>query len=150
MFNKICEAIDRLRTEVGVMQRTVGYAVEVFKESTEGTGDDARLSALEGRIESILGIVEAGIIKSDSLKAASLAADDRARNHMKRAEKYAELVAGEDADPFEIAARAFNGAVPAADGDAKARPGEGMPDVSAGMESRRERLEAVRAAKHRR
>ncbi len=114
-----------------------------------GSKDAQRITELEGRIEGILGVVEAGIIKMDASKAAAMAAEQRARGTLARAEKLAETLdsdpGGEEEDSFLKAARAYADVVPPGDDET----GNGMPPLPDGVESRRAGLQAVRGAKRR-
>lgn len=150
MFLKIRRELHGIRTEIQHLTGAFLAASDALRDSQGSTVDQDRLAALEGRIEVVLGTVEAGLVKADALKATARAAEDRARGHLKRAEAYAELANGaedgEGADPFEVAARAYEGAVPQADGNSS---GE-VYAVPGGVDSRRADLDAARSQKRQR
>jgi len=126
---------------------SIREASEAFRETPGGGADTERLSALEGRMEVVLGMVEAGITKAEALKLTARAAEDRARGHLRRAENYAELVqsseAGEEADPFESAARAFTNDLPSGNDEGI----EGMPPMPHGVGEAGSDIARAKAAK---
>lgn len=131
---------------IGWVARELGVLAELLRESSESGGDPARLASLESRIEAVVGMVDAGLVKAESLKAAARAAEDRERGHMKRAEAALELAqrveGGAEVDPFDEVGRAY--ADLAATGDA---PEDVLQAVPSGLEDRRAGLAAVRAKK---
>ena len=147
MFGKITRELNGIRLELRAFVVAVRAATDVLETSLEGGTDNERLATLEGRIEQVAGLVEAGITKAEALKATARAAEDRARGHQKRGDAAVELArsieGSEDEDPFEAAGRAFAGVVSEGDGDA----GEGVPPVSNGLESYGTRGDTARAAK---
>jgi len=147
MFKKIVDQLHGIRLELDGLTKALRLASTELREVSESGADGERLSALEGRMEVVLGQVEAGLIKAASLKAAARAAEDRARGHQNRGDKAyglaASLESGEEADPFEQAARAYADQVQSGDGG----PGNGMSAVPEGMEGGGSGLDAARAAK---
>jgi len=130
MFGKIIDSLDGVRDHLGRIDKSLRMLADRPHDpsTTEGMGE--RLSSLEGRIEGVLGVVEAGIVKMDATKAAAMAADQRARGTLKRAQEYAQLVSsseeGEGPDPFESYARAITEHVPAGDDEGV----QGLPPMS--------------------
>lgn len=116
MFKKITHELNGIRLELTALGKAVRIAADSFRDVPASSADGERLSALEGRIETVLGQVDAGVIKAEALKATARAAEDRMRGHMKRAEGYAKLAesieGGEEPDPFEAAIGAYEGVVP--------------------------------------
>jgi len=147
MFKKIVFELRMIYGAIGLLGETVRVSSEALREGSAGGADPERLSALEGRMEVVLGQVEAGIVKADSLKSAARAAEDRTRGHMKRAEGYLELAKGiegsEASDPFERAAEDWEREL--SEGNDAAQ--SALPPVPNGVEGRRESLARVRAFK---
>jgi len=155
MFRKIVRELVGLREGLDAVSEGVRRLSDAHG-MPGGAGVDAdRLAALEGRMEVVLGAVEAGITKAEALKSTALAAEDRARGKMKRAEVLLETQQqlelargdpeGEEEDSFEAIGRSF--AEISAGGNGEALEGEGVPPVSSGVESPPAGLEAIRAAK---
>jgi len=65
MFKRITHSLEGIRSEVRALTSTLRSASEALRDIPSGSVDAERLSELEGRIEQVLGIVEAGIIKAD-------------------------------------------------------------------------------------
>ncbi len=149
MFGKIIRSLDGIRLELDAVKKAIRLASEREREQLPYGDMPDRLSSLEGRLEMVLGQVEAGLVKAGSLKAAARAAEERAKGKLKRAEEYAETTArmegGPDTDPFEQAGRQFQHEL-AAGNDAAL---EGVPPVSNGVEGRRAGLSDIRTAKRR-
>lgn len=105
------------------------------------------LATVQRRIEQVEGRVEAGLIEMGAKVAAARAAEERERNHMKRAEKYAEAVddveGSQEEDPFEAVGRAYADLARAGDGP----PLEGVPPLQPGLENGLSDLDSARAAK---
>jgi len=151
MFRKINHTLNGIRVELIGIGNTLRHLPDALQDMDRGGADPDRVSALEGRMESILGIVEAGITKGEALKATALAAEDRARHQAKRAEKYATLISehenGDEADSFAEIGKAFQGVVP--DGDDEAEPAVGVQVLPHSVADRRAGREAAKAAKRR-
>jgi len=149
MFKRISRELSGIRYEIKTLVSTLRMAAEVLRDVTEGGVDPERLAKLEGRLEAVMGEVQAGVIKADALKATARAAEDRARGHMKRAEGYAKLVTDleddEETDPFEAAGRAFEGVLPERDDEANG----GVPVLPNSVAHRRQGRELAKAAKRR-
>jgi hypothetical protein len=149
MFKKICRELGGIRFEIKTLVSTLRMASGVLQSVTEGAVDPERLAKLEGRLEAVVGEVQAGVIKADALKATARAAEDRARGHMKRAEGYAKLVTDleddEETDPFEAAGRAFDGVVPERNDEANG----GVHVLPNSVADRRQGRELAKAAKRR-
>jgi len=147
MFSKIRAQLNGIQLELHAIGASLRRAVDVLQESPGPGADADRLNEIERRLEVIMGEVDAGLIRGEALKQTALAAEDRARNHSKRAEVHAKLVeeleGGEDEDSFETVGRAYAKLLPSGN-DAG---GEDVPPVPAGLDARREGLAMVRAAK---
>ena len=150
MFSKIARAIEETAHELRLLNDTLKTALEELQTLPPGSADLERLAALEGRIEAVFGIVEAGLIEMKARKAAAAASEARERGHLKRAEAALELAqeleGGEEGDSFEAAGRAYAGVV--SPGDDGAEPEQGVLPLPDGVEGRVSGLAAVRAAKH--
>jgi hypothetical protein len=119
---------------------------------SEPIGTD-RLSALEGQLAAMQGIMDSTLIKAESLKAAARASEERERGHMTRAEKALELARGSqtgaEEDPFEVAGREYAALEDEQFPIGNAERGEGLPAVPAGMGSGLTHREIAKAAKRR-
>ena len=149
MFKRISRSIDGLRLEMNAMTKAVRLASERFQESGGTEALSERVSALEGRIQSILGEVDGALTRAQSLKSAARASEERERNHAKRAEGFLEAARAADGssetDPFEQAGRAWQ------DQLAEGNDGEdgGLSPVPSSVEGRRDGRELAKAAKRR-
>jgi len=152
MFKKVCSELNGIRLQLDALTKALRIASDGFREGSLGSGDPERISILEGRIESVIGMVEAGITKAESLKGAARAAEDRTRGHMKRAEAALELAesagGGEEIDPFEAAGRQFEADL-AAEGNGKDLAPEEVPSMLTSLDDRRARRQLARNAKRR-
>lgn len=152
MFSKIRLELKGIKSEIRALASTLRITTDALQLLDRGGVDSERLTSLEGRIEVILGEVAAGVIKSDALKHTALAAEDRARGHMKRAQGYAKLVeeleGGEEIDSFEAIGGAYAAVVPSGNDD-QGEEGELSP-MSTILDSRRAGREIAKAAKRRR
>ncbi len=146
MFRRISRELALIRESIDGVAEGLRKASDALRAAPGTSADHERLSALEGRIEVVIGTVDAALIKSESLKATARSAEDRARGHLNRAEKTLELAkgieGGEERDPFEEGAGSYR-IVPAGDDET----GEGVPPVPDGVEGRRPTLAEVRARK---
>lgn len=147
MFGKITRELAGIRLELRAFVVAVRASTDVLQNSLESNPESERLATLEGRIEQVAGLVEAGITKAEALKATARAAEDRARGHQKRGDAAVELArsieGSEDEDPFEAAGRAFADVVSEGDGE----PSEGVPAVRDGVASFGTRGGTAREAK---
>lgn len=89
MFKGITQELGFIRDAIVTLTEAHRKVSAQLREGPSGSLDQERLSALEGRIESILGMVEAGLTKADALKQTALAAESRALGAQRRAEKLA-------------------------------------------------------------
>jgi len=148
---KITEALNGIRLEANAVGKAIRALSEREREAPPYGDMPERLSSLEGRLAAALGEIEAGILRAESIKGAARASEERERGHMKRAEAALELAqqleGSEDADPFELAARAY--ADVAAAGNGEASEALGLPSVPSGMENRGSGRDMAKAAKRR-
>jgi len=150
MFRKIIRSLDGIRLEVQSVTKALRLLSEAQQDPPVNEHLAERLAQLEGRLEAVVGTIDAGIIKAESLKGAARASEERARGHMKRAEAANELAqsleGGEDADPFEQVGRAYESLV--SEGDEA--PLEQLSPVHNGVDNRRASREFAKDAKRRR
>jgi len=147
MFSKTKGLLNGIQLELHAIGASLRRAVDVLQDSPGPGADADRLNEIERRLEVIMGEVEAGVIRAEAHRQTALAAEDRARNHSKRAEVHAKLVSelegGEDEDSFETVGRAYAGLLPPRNDEGS----EGVSPVSNGLETRQQSLAMVRAAK---
>ena len=144
MFRKICGQLGAIRIALEQITEGLRAVSEAQHDAPMSEITSDRLSTLEGGLERVIGQIDAGILKAESLKSAARASEERAKGTLKRAEQYAEIVAsGESSDPFEQAAREQAHELPEGNDVA----GEGVFPLPHGVESRRESLSAIRSAK---
>jgi len=147
MFKRIRNELTGIRVAVAGVASGVRVLSERPQPSADTNALADRVSSLEGAIESIRGLVEAGLVEAGAIKSAARASEERARGHMKRAEGYvklAESVEGsEEEDPFETIGKAYADILPPGNDEGS----EGLPPMPNGLEGRREGLSMVRAAK---
>jgi len=149
MFKTIRLEMRGIRGALEGIRGTLKLASDSRQEPTGYDGVLERVASLEGTVESLRGEIAGSIIQAEALKATARAAEDRARGHMKRAEKYeqavAELEGGEDEDPFETIGRAYQDLLPTGDDEGE----QALPAVSNGVAERRQSLTMARQAKRR-
>jgi len=149
MFRKIVGAIGGIRDELVRIEKILRINAEAAQTDIGYGALAERVASLEGDLERVLGQVEAGLTRAEALKATARAAEDRARGHLKRAEKFAEIdaggEAGEDQDPFAPGAAELGPELHAGND----MGGEGVSPVPHGMEGRRSALQAIRQIKRR-
>lgn len=147
MFRKVTDSINGLRLELAAIHKALSFASDALKVGGLTPEEASRLSALEGRLEAIMGQVDAGITREEALKGAARASEERARGHMKRAERLAESAkppeGSEDEDSFVTAGRAYQDLLAEGNGE----DDEVLPTMSRGLGGRRARLSRVRAKK---
>ena len=133
MFRSITKALEGIRLELSGLRKGLTQLAEHQQADFPMDALLDRLASLEGRIEVVAGEAEASIVKADSIKAAAAAHEQRARGHLGRAEKLAEIVqsspTGEEEDSFESAARAFAQQLPEGNDEGV----EGLPPVPVGV-----------------
>jgi len=116
MFKRKQFDVERLNETLSAMADALGGILETFQAYDGGATDVQRVNALEGAVEALRGEIAASLIKADALKATALAAEDRARGHMKRGNAAYELAkdieTSEDVDSFEAIGRAYQGVLP--------------------------------------
>jgi len=144
MFSKIIRELHGIRMELKAIEGHYAGLPDAIQNMPARGADADRLEELERRFETLLGEVDAGLIRGQALKQTALAAEDRARNHAKRAEVHAKIVeeleGGEDEDSFDAVGRAYAATVPTGNDDgghAAEQQGERV----------RQGLEMARAAK---
>jgi len=149
MFRKITYELTGIKSRLETICSHLRKLTEAIEKAGAGTADSERLSSLEGRMEAVLGQVEAGILKVTTLKGTALAAEDRARGHLKRAENALELARGiegsEEIDSFEAAGRAYQAVAGVGDDEADS----GVPALYESLENGSPGVERAKAAKRR-
>ena len=150
MFKKITGELRGIRDELSAVGESFRIASEALQSPGVHEGVTAQLGELTRRVETVAGEVAAGILRAEAFKATALAAEDRARGHMKRGERAYELAqsveGGEEEDPFEAAARAYADLGGAGNGVDQ----PGLPALPYPMAGPSEGREAAKAAKRRR
>lgn len=143
MFKQFRSELRGLTVALGRM----AVSLRAHSEQPQGPAMDSdlydRVSALEGRIESVLGIVEAGIIKVEAIKSTALAADERARGKLKRAKEYGSREGDPDSADEILEAYKALGINP--NGNAEAGEAEEVYPVHPRLEASTPRALAVRA-----
>ena len=135
MFSNITDSIDGVREDLRDIASCVRDLTEALQALSGTHTGSEKIVELEGRIEQILGQVDAGITRAEALKGAARASEERERGHMKRAEAALELARGNDdgekTDSFEEAVRAYHDVV---EGDAGSGESNGVSTVPDGLE----------------
>jgi len=148
MFRKVTHELSEIRHAVLLLEQAVRIASERLHDGPLGTDMADRIASLEGAIEAVAGVVDAGLTQMEAKGAAAKAAEERARGHMKRGARALEaaksLEDGEEPDPFEERAREYGKLYSGNADDSEVGEVSGVhPSVEAGLSG----LDAVRAAK---
>jgi len=150
MFKQITRELRGIRDELRAVRESARIASEALQSPGVHEGVADQLNELTRRVETVSGEVAAGILRADAFKATALAAEDRARGHMKRGEKAYELAqsseSGEEEDPFAAAARAYAALGSGGNDVDQSAMSPLSPSVAGDIEGR----EAAKAAKRRR